>query len=119
VRSRLSIQYRQFGLCDDSRELSRLTNCEGIFSCFVFVAPGKHSRQIRGRMKSVLFRAGLSAIGAGLFLCVSCEEHHLGEYPEVQRDRLAEARQANRVEEDKPPATSPTPVEFFPEKKSP
>jgi hypothetical protein len=70
-------------------------------------------------MKSVLFRAGLGAIGLALFLCLSCEEHHVGEYPEVQRDRLAEARQASRAEENKPPATSPTPVEFFPEKKSP
>jgi hypothetical protein len=70
-------------------------------------------------MRSVLFRAGLGAIGVTLLLSISCEEHHLGEYPEVQRDRMAEAKQANRGEQDVAPETTPTPVEFFPEKKSP
>ena len=65
-----------------------------------------------------MFRAGLSAIGVGLFLCVSCEEHHVGEYPEIQRDRVAEAKNANRSEQGAPSASA-TPVEFFPEKKSP
>jgi hypothetical protein len=70
-------------------------------------------------MKSVLFRAGLGAIGVALLLSISCEEHHLGEYPEVQRDRLAEAKHASRSEQGGVPEASPTPVEFFPEKKSP
>ena len=69
-------------------------------------------------MRSVLFRAGLGAIGVTLLLSISCEEHHVGEYPEVQRDRMAEAKHANRSEQDAPSASA-TPVEFFPEKKSP
>jgi hypothetical protein len=70
-------------------------------------------------MKSGLFRAGLGAISVTLFFSISCEEHHLGEYPEVQRDRLAEAKDANHREQSGAPETSPTPVQFFPEKKSP
>jgi hypothetical protein len=69
-------------------------------------------------MRSVLFRAGLCALGVALFLFISCEEHHLGEYPEVQRDRLAEAKAASHSEHAQP-AASATPVEFFPEKKAP
>jgi hypothetical protein len=70
-------------------------------------------------MRFFLFRAALCAIGLGLLLSVSCEEHHVGEYPEVQRDRLAEAKNARRTDESKPPAAKATPVDFFPEKKSP
>jgi hypothetical protein len=70
-------------------------------------------------MKSVLFRVGLGMIGAALLLSISCEEHHLGEYPEVQRDRLTEAKRASRSEQANAPETSPTPVQFFPETKSP
>ncbi|PZR76231.1 MAG: hypothetical protein DLM52_06370 [Chthoniobacterales bacterium] len=58
-------------------------------------------------------------LGAAALLSVSCEEHHLGEYPEVQRDRLAEAKNATRAEHTSPPAASATPANFFPEKKSP
>jgi hypothetical protein len=70
-------------------------------------------------MRFILFRAGLCAIGAALFLSISCEQHHLGEYPEVQRDRLAEAKQAKRAEQTGAPAVSPTPAQFFPAKGSP
>jgi hypothetical protein len=69
-------------------------------------------------MRFVLFRAGLGVLGAALFLSISCEEHHVGEYPEVQRDRLAETKNANRAQQDAP-SPSATPVKFFPEKKSP
>jgi hypothetical protein len=70
-------------------------------------------------MRFVLFRAGLCAIGLALLLSISCEKHHVGEYPEVQRDRLAEARYSTRTEQGSAPATNATPVKFFPEKKSP
>jgi hypothetical protein len=70
-------------------------------------------------MRSILLRAGLGVIGVALLLSISCEEHHAGEYPEVQRDRLAEAKQASRREQGGVPATTATPVKFFPEKKSP
>jgi hypothetical protein len=69
-------------------------------------------------MRVALFRAGLCLLGLALMLSVACEEHHLGEYPEVQRDRLAEAKQNSRNEQSAP-AASATPVEFFQEKKSP
>jgi len=68
-------------------------------------------------MSSVLFRAGFVACGIALFLACSCEKHHVGEYPEVQRDRLYEARhQAEPVAGTSPSAT---PVNFFPQTKSP
>jgi hypothetical protein len=70
-------------------------------------------------MRFALFRAGQGALAATLLFSISCEEHHLGEYPEVQRDRLAEAREAKTLEHADPAAVSPTPVNFFPEKKSP
>ena len=66
-----------------------------------------------------MLRAGLGALGVALFFSISCEEHHLGEYPEVQRDRIADAKNKNRAKQDAAPSASATPVEFFPEKKSP
>jgi hypothetical protein len=70
-------------------------------------------------MRLVLLRAGLAAIGIVLFFSIACEEHHVGEYPEVQRDRLAEAKQTTRHKQGDAPSASATPVKFFPEKKSP
>jgi hypothetical protein len=86
---------------------------------FVFVAPANDSRHILPRMMSILLRTGLGALGVSLLLFVSCEEHYVGEYPEAQRDRVAEAKQANRSEQTDASAASPTPVEFFPKAKSP
>jgi hypothetical protein len=63
-------------------------------------------------------RVGIAIISAVALFSISCEEHHLGEYPEVQRDRLAEAKQTNRAGQDAAPGASATPVNFFP-KKSP
>jgi hypothetical protein len=63
-------------------------------------------------------RTGIFLIGAALLLSISCEKHHVGEYPEVQRDLTA-----TLDKEASNPATggspTPTPVKFFPEKKSP
>ena len=33
-------------------------------------------------------RTGIFLIGAALLLSISCEKHHLGEYPEVQRELM-------------------------------
>ena len=68
-------------------------------------------------MSSTLFRAGLVACGIALLVICSCEKHHLGEYPEVQRDRLLEAQ--HRAEPAPSALPSATPVNFFPPPKSP
>lgn len=58
----------------------------------------------------------LLAGGCVIALLCSCDEHHPGEYPEVQRDRTAPAQE----EKAAPNATAtPTPVNYFPEKKNP
>jgi hypothetical protein len=61
-------------------------------------------------------RVGMFFILAALVSPISCEKHHVGEYPEVQVDRTLEAKQQS--EHGGGPAVSPTPVKFFPEKKS-
>jgi hypothetical protein len=55
-------------------------------------------------------------MGAALLLSISCEKHHLGEYPEVQRDLMT---LANNPKPGPTPAGSATatPVKFFPEKR--
>jgi len=68
-------------------------------------------------MSSTLFRAGLVACGIVLLLVCSCEKHHLGEYPEVQRDRLYETQ--HHAEPAPSTLPSATPVDFFPQAKSP
>jgi hypothetical protein len=64
--------------------------------------------------------AAVSA-AALIFFC-SCEKHHLGEDPEVQKEHVdvpggsEENSAAAKEVSASPPATaSPTPVEFFPE----
>jgi hypothetical protein len=61
-------------------------------------------------------RTGIFLIGAALLLSISCEKHHLGEYPEVQRDLMG---LANNPKPSPSPAASATatPVKFFPEKR--
>jgi hypothetical protein len=63
-------------------------------------------------------RLGIILTGAAILFSISCEKHHLGEYPEVQKDLTA-----TLDEEASNPApagsVSPTPVKFFPEKKNP
>ncbi|PYL90356.1 MAG: hypothetical protein DMF16_04960 [Verrucomicrobia bacterium] len=61
-------------------------------------------------------RTGIFFIGAALLLAISCEKHHLGEDPEVQRELMTVAHDA------RPGATpagsaAATPVKFFPEKR--
>jgi len=59
---------------------------------------------------------------AALIFCCSCEKHHLGEDPEVQKEHVdvtsgsAEDSSASKEALASPSATvSPTPAEFFPE----
>jgi hypothetical protein len=60
-----------------------------------------------------------------IFFC-SCDKHHLGEMPEVQKEHVelakpgeAAAPAANESKASSTHGPSPTPAEFFPEKKSP
>jgi hypothetical protein len=62
--------------------------------------------------------AGIIFTGAALLFSISCEKHHRGEYPEIQRDLTATLDK----ETSKPApggSATPTPVKFFPEKKTP
>jgi len=68
-----------------------------------------------------------AAISAAAFIfCCSCEEHHLGEDPEVQKENLGTAAagevnsERTNADAESPAATiSPTPAEFFPESTPP
>jgi hypothetical protein len=64
--------------------------------------------------------AGIILTGAALLLSISCEKHHLGEYPEIQREQVA-LDEPSKPESDPALDGSPTatPVKFFPEKKEP
>jgi hypothetical protein len=64
--------------------------------------------------------AAVSA-AALIFFC-SCEKHHLGEDPEVQKEHVDPATGAeeniaapNKAEVVESPTPKPTPAEFFPE----
>jgi hypothetical protein len=57
---------------------------------------------------------------AALIFCCSCEKHHLGEDPEVQKEHFdvpGGSRENSAATKQASPSatTSPTPVEFFPE----
>jgi hypothetical protein len=60
---------------------------------------------------------------AALIFCCSCEKHHLGEDPEVQKEHVDAASggseessgEASEAPTSPAPSASPTPVEFFPE----
>ena len=67
--------------------------------------------------KRAVFVAGASS----LFIC-SCEKHHTGEMPEVQKEHVdlaSESGEASPVDKERstspPPSVRPTPAEFFPE----
>jgi hypothetical protein len=61
-------------------------------------------------------RIGIFVIGAALLLSISCEKHHVGEYPEVQRELMTGANNAEPGPSPGASATA-TPVKFFPEKR--
>jgi hypothetical protein len=57
-----------------------------------------------------------------LIFCCSCEEHHIGEDPEVQKEHTEAAAggeettaESKAALESPTPSASSTPVEFFPE----
>jgi hypothetical protein len=62
--------------------------------------------------------AGIIFTGAALLFSISCEKHHLGEYPEIQRDLTATLDKEASNPASGASAT-PTPGKFFPEKKAP
>jgi hypothetical protein len=60
--------------------------------------------------------------GAALIFCCSCEKHHLGEAPEVQKEHVDEpkggeenATGPSKADVVESPTPKPTPAEFFPE----
>jgi hypothetical protein len=59
-------------------------------------------------------RTGIFVIGAAFLFSISCEKHHLGEYPEVQRDLMT---LANNPKPGPAGSATATPVKFFPEKR--
>jgi len=70
-----------------------------------------------------MFRSRFSPFAAlaGLLLIFSsCERHHVGELPELQRENLnplaPNAEEAKAIE-PAPPSVSPTPADFFPNQK--
>jgi hypothetical protein len=73
-------------------------------------------------MRFLLRKSSAAAFLLLLFFCPSCERHHLGEMPEVQREQLypVTAESASDAAAASPArSASPTPAEFFPEKESP
>jgi hypothetical protein len=60
---------------------------------------------------ALLFAAAL------LVLFCSCDRHHLGELPEVQKEHVdlaGETKAASEPAASATPETTPTPAEFFP-----
>jgi len=67
-------------------------------------------------MAFLLRRTSVALILGLLIFCSSCEKHHLGEMPEVQREHPDPEKAWSKTSEkdsDKP-WSSPTPTEFFP-----
>jgi hypothetical protein len=61
----------------------------------------------------------LAALAGLLLVFTSCERHHLGELPELQREHLHPIANAGDETEAPAPAApvSPTPADFFPNQK--
>jgi hypothetical protein len=67
-----------------------------------------------------MFRSSaFAALGLLLVLVCSCERHHVGEFPELQREHLNPFEpEAEMTHVGEPtPSVSPTPVNFFPNSK--
>ena len=69
------------------------------------------------RMFRFLF-SPLAALAGLLIVFTSCERHHVGELPELQKEHLhpleAAAEEPVRAALPNPPLASPTPANFFP-----
>jgi hypothetical protein len=76
-------------------------------------------------MRSLLWKCVAIFSGASLIVICSCEKHSVGEMPEAQKEHVdlgeKPAEHSPSAEPNDSPAASasPTPAEFFPEKKSP
>ena len=78
-------------------------------------------------MSSGFLRIASSLVCAGTFVFLSCEKHHVGELPEVQRERGVNnhAETERGAPDEKAGHAAPaesstpagTPVDMFPEKK--
>jgi hypothetical protein len=78
-------------------------------------------------MRFFLWKCVAALAGASLIVICSCEKHSVGEFPEAQKENVdlakkphdssAGSESGSEVAPAKSP--SPTPVEFFPEKKNP
>jgi hypothetical protein len=85
----------------------------------LFVAPFVARPLVSARM----FRPRVSpfaALAGLLIVFSSCERHHVGELPELQREHLnplAPDTEDTKAIEPPPPSVSPTPVIFFPHQK--
>jgi hypothetical protein len=71
-------------------------------------------------------KSGVIMAIASLIFCCSCEKHHLGEMPEVQKEHVDLARAAKEnsgaakeTSTSPTPSAKPTPAEFFPESTPP
>jgi len=68
-------------------------------------------------MAFLLRRIGIALVTGLVIFCSSCEKHPLGEIPEVQREQVDPAKNAqsrmNATDSDRP-SPSATPAEFFP-----
>jgi hypothetical protein len=79
-------------------------------------------------MHFALRKTGICFVAGAVILCCSCEKHHLGEMPEVQKEHVdvaaepeenpAAAREADMSASPSPSGTL-TPAEFFPESTPP
>jgi hypothetical protein len=83
----------------------------------LFVAPAAARPLIFRRM----FRLRVSpfaALAGLLIVFTSCERHHVGELPELQKEHLKPldeaGQEAQRPAIPKPELSSPTPADFFP-----
>jgi hypothetical protein len=83
----------------------------------LFVAPRARRPLVFPRMFRPRF-SPLAALAGLLLLFNSCERHHLGELPELQKEHFQPLETAAESEPALPKAApaSPTPANFFPNK---
>jgi hypothetical protein len=74
-------------------------------------------------MRFFLWKCVAALAGASLIVICSCEKHRVGEFPEAQKEQVDLAKKTGVSPAPHKAAatteTSPTPAEFFPEKKNP
>jgi hypothetical protein len=106
---------KRFACRHDLRPLCPLPAwCEAI----VLVASARNSSLMFTPFMSFARCLGIIFTSVAILFFISCERHHLGEYPEIQRDMTATLdKEASNTAPDA--AATPTPVKFFPEKTSP